>query len=70
MSLVTIGGHIGWRVDFTTDRGQLLESAREMHTDCAAIRFIDGVRETWDRWFNGEEAWPVFVAVLTTRPTK
>ena len=65
VSLVTIGGHIGWRVDFTTDRGQLLESAREMHTDSAAIRFIDGVRETWDRWFNGEEAWPVFVAVLT-----
>ena len=37
VSLVTIGGHIGWRVDFTTDRGQLLESAREMHTDSAAI---------------------------------
>ena len=65
VSLVTIGGHIGWRVDFTTDRGEVLESAREMHTDSAGIRFIDGVRETWDRWFRGDEAWPVFVAVLT-----
>ena len=65
VSLVTIGGHIGWRVDFTKDRGEVLESASEMHTDSAGIRFIDGVRETWDRWFNGDEAWPVFVAVLT-----
>ena len=24
-----------------------------------------GVRETWDRRFDGDEAWPVFVAILT-----
>lgn len=65
VSLVTIGGHIGWRVDFTTDRVELLESAREMHTDPGSVRFIDGIRETWDRRFEGDEAWPVFVAILT-----
>ena len=65
VSLVTIGGHIGWRVDFTTDRMELLESAREMHSDPGDVRFIDGIRETWDRRFEGDEAWPVFVAILT-----
>ena len=65
VSLVTIGGHIGWRVDFTTDRAELLESARGMHTDPGSVRFIDGIRETWDRRFEGDEAWPVFVAILT-----
>ncbi len=65
VSLATIGGHIGWRVDFTTDRAVLLEAAREMHSDPGGVRFIDGIRETWDRRFDGDEAWPVFVAILT-----
>ena len=65
VSLVTIGGHIGWRVDFTNDRMELLESAREMHSDPGDVRFIDGIRESWDRRFEGDEAWPVFVAILT-----
>ena len=25
---------------------------------------LDGIRETWDRRFDGDEAWPVFVAIL------
>ena len=65
VSLSTIGGHIGWRVDFTTDRAALLASAREMHSDSGSVRFLDGIRETWDRRFDGDEAWPVFVAILT-----
>ena len=43
----------------------LLASAREMHTDSGSARFLDGIRETWDRRFDGDEAWPVFVAILT-----
>ena len=42
-----------------------LESVREMHSDPGSVRFIDGIRETWDRRFDGDEAWPVFVAILT-----
>ena len=54
------------RVGFTTDRAELLEEAADMHVDNAgSVRFIDGVRETWDRRFDGDEAWPIFVAVLT-----
>ena len=65
ISLSTIGGHIGWRVGFTRDRSELLESAGDMHADSGSVRFIDGIRETWDRRFDGDEAWPVFVAILT-----
>ena len=65
VSLATIGGHVDWRVDFTTDRAELLESARAMHNDLGGTRFVDGVREVWDRWFDRSEAWPVFVAILS-----
>ena len=66
IGLFTIGGQIMRRVDFTTDRGELLEEAADIHVDNAgSVRFIDGVRETWDRRYEGDEAWPIFVAVLT-----
>ena len=65
IGLFTIGGHIVPRVDFTTDRRELLEAAEEIHTQVDGVRFIDAVRETWERYFDGDEAWPVFVAVLS-----
>ncbi len=66
IALFTIGGQIVRRVDFTTDRTELLEEAADIHVDnVGSVRFVDGVRETWDRRFDGDEAWPVFVAVLT-----
>lgn len=66
IALFTIGGQIMRRADFTTDRGDLLEEAAEIHVDNAgSVRFIDGIRETWDRRYDGDEAWPIFVAVLT-----
>ncbi|MCY3844433.1 MAG: hypothetical protein OXH69_12935 [Acidobacteria bacterium] len=66
IGLFTIGGQIQRRVGFTTDRGELLEEAADIHVDNAgSVRFIDGVRETWDRRYEGDEAWPIFVAVLT-----
>ena len=66
IALFTIGGQIMRRSDFTTDRGDLLEEAEDIHVDnVGSVRFIDGVRETWERRFDGDEAWPIFVAVLT-----
>ena len=66
IGLFTIGGQIRRRVGFTTDRGELLEEAADIHVDNAgSVRFIDGVRETWDRRYDGDEAWPIFVAILT-----
>ena len=65
IGLFTIGGPIVRRVDFTTDRAELLKAAQEIHAQADSVRFIDGVRETWERRFDGDEAWPVFVAILT-----
>lgn len=65
ISLFTIGGQIVRRTDFTTDRAELLREAEDIHALVDSVRFIDGVRETWDRRFDGDEAWPVFVAILT-----
>lgn len=66
IALFTIGGQIMRRADFTTDRGDLLEEAADIHVDnVGSVRFIDGIRETWDRRYDGDEAWPIFVAVLT-----
>ena len=68
ISLSTVGGHVGWRLDFTTDRAALLAAARDLRTYPGNVRFIDGIREAWDRRFDGGEAWPVFVAILTDAP--
>ena len=65
IGLFTIGGQIVRRLDFTTDRSELLEEAENIHAQVDSVRFIDGIRETWDRRFDGDEAWPVFVAILT-----
>ena len=65
-ALATIGGNIRWRVDFTTDRDELRESAGEIFvTGGAGPILLDGIKETWDRRFEDEESWPVFVVVVT-----
>jgi hypothetical protein len=84
ISLSTIGGQVRQVVDFTTDRGELVEEAlvdfttdreelieagRGIFTDQAGgVRLVDGVRETFDRRYDGDEAWPVFVALLSDGP--
>jgi hypothetical protein len=66
IGLFTIGGNIQWRVDFTTDRALLRQSAGEIFTDVGtAPVMVDAVRETWERRFGADEPWPVFVLVVT-----
>ena len=69
VSLFTIGGQVRRLVDFTTDREELIEAGRGIFTDQAGgVRLVDGVRETFDRRYDGDEAWPVFVALLSDGP--
>jgi len=69
VSLVTIGGQVRRRVDFTTDRRELVEAGRALFADeVGGVRFVDGIRETLDRRYEGDEAWPVFVSLLGDGP--
>ena len=66
VGLFTIGGQIRWTVDFTTDRAELTEAARTIFPDPGAgVLVLDGIRETWSRRYDGDEAWPVIVLVVT-----
>ena len=66
ISLLTIGGTVRQRVDFTADRLELKKASEALFTERGAgVRMLDGVRETWDRRFEGNESWPVLVLVVT-----
>jgi hypothetical protein len=66
VALATIGQHIRWRVDFTTDREALRESAKEIFVDGGGGPILlDGIKETWERRFDETEPWPIFVVVAT-----
>ena len=66
VSLFTIGGQIRQVVDFTADRGELVEEARGLFTDQTdGVRFVDSIRETLERRYDEDEMWPVFVALIT-----
>lgn len=67
VSLFTIGGHVRQHVDFTTDRAALLTAGASIFPDEAGgVRLADGIRETLERRYDGDEAWPVFVALVTS----
>lgn len=69
VSLITIGGQVRRRVDFTTDRQALVDAGRSLFADeVGGVRFVDGIRETLDRRYAGDEAWPVFVSLLGDGP--
>ena len=73
IALVTIGGRVQSRRDFTTNREALKDAVRGISlgrglgggsTSLAGVRLLDGVREIWEGRFTGNEPWPVFVLVL------
>ena len=65
VGLFTIGGHPRRMVDFTTDRAPLVAAARSLFFNQAAgVVLADGLRDTWERHYTGDEAWPVFVALV------
>ena len=66
VSLFTIGRNIQHRVDFTTDREELKESAGSIFLDQgAASIMLDGIRETWERRYEEGDVFPVMMMVLT-----
>ena len=68
VGLFTIGGSVRRRVDFTTDREELRDSAEGIFAAGGGAEMIEGLLETWDRRFEEDDAWPVFVLVLTDGP--
>lgn len=66
IALATIGQQIRWRVDFTTDREELRESANNVFVQGGGGPILlDGIKETWERRFEDEEAFPIFVIVAS-----
>ena len=67
VGLFTIGGHVRQHVAFTTDRAALLAAGASIFPDeSGGVRLLDGIRETLERRYGGGEAWPVFVALVTS----
>jgi hypothetical protein len=65
VGLFTIAGQVRRRVDFTTDRDELKEQANGLFVDRnTGVIYLDGLVETWERRFDDEDAWPVFVALV------
>lgn len=65
-ALITIARSVQQRVGFTADRSALQEGVGLLFPDRGAgARLLDGVRETWNRRFEEDEAFPVIVLVLT-----
>lgn len=65
VGLFTIAGQARRRVDFTLDREELKEEATSLFVERnTAVVYMDGLLETWDRRFDEEDTWPVFVALV------
>ena len=65
IGLFTIAGQVRRRTDFTTDRDELKEQATSLFVDRnTAVVYLDGIIETWERRYDEEDAWPVFVALV------
>ena len=69
VGLFTIAGQTRRRVDFTTDRDALVEQTNNIFVESGAgTVLLDGLLETWNRRFDEEDAWPVFVLVVYDGP--
>ena len=69
IGLFTIAGQTRQRVGFTTNREALAARVSDLvvERDTGAV-LIDGLLETWNRRFDAEDAWPVFVLVVHDGP--
>ena len=66
MDLYTVGRNVRQRVEFTTDRDELRESASKVFADRGApMIMLDGIRETMERRLEEDDTFPVFVMMLT-----
>ena len=70
IGLFTIAGQTRQRVGFTTNREALAAQVDKLFAESAkaAVVLIGELLETWDRRFDAEDAWPVFVLVVYDGP--
>ena len=68
VAMYSIAGNIQPIVDFTTDRDELRDGADGLFNRGGGAKMIEGVKEAWERRFDGEEAWPVILMVITDGP--
>ena len=65
IGLFTIAGRTRQRVGFTTNREALAAQVDNLFVEGGTgAALLDGLVETWDRRFDAEDAWPVFVLVV------
>ena len=65
VGIFTLAPQVRRRTDFTPNRGEIKESAFGYFSELeAGTRMMDGFLETWDRRFEAEDTWPVFVLVM------
>ncbi len=66
VGIFSIGGQIRRRVDFTTEREELIDTAGAIFVESGSgMRLLEGLMETWDRRFEDEDQWPVFMLVVS-----
>ena len=69
VGLFTITGQTRRRVDFTTDRDEFREEVANLFGESnTGAALLDGLLETWNRRFDDEDPWPVFVLVIHDGP--
>lgn len=65
VGLFTLSGQAAEVVGFTTDRGRLMDAARNLFGERGTgVVLLDGMVETWERRFDDDTSWPVFVNVV------
>ena len=65
VGIFTLAPQVRRRTDFTPNREEIRESAFGYFSELeAGTRMMDGFLETWDRRFEAEDTWPVFVLVM------
>ena len=64
VGLFTITSQTRRRVDFTTDRDELREAVASLYAESnTTVALLDSLLEMWNRRFDDEDPWPVFVLV-------